>query len=178
MNFLFPVDAIALNLKYRIDNFLVASGNPNMVANITVNKCRLLAMAITLMELRHWFSWYPCEEKEHKLERSFGRFPREFIDVGHIEGALARLMPGYELTVGHPSLQLGEFFNQLDNQVLDPVAGDVNLIMERMMKEPTWNICAIKQIGNNLMLEFSGDYRIWDWHNTRSNVRHPWNSHH
>lgn len=178
MNFLFPVDPTALNLKYRLDNFLVASGNPQMVANITVSKCRLLAMALTLQELRQWFSWYTHELENHRLERAFGKFPKEFTQVGHVEGALARLMPGYEKTVGQPHLQLGEFFNGLDNNVLDPVCGDINLIMERMIKEPTWNICAIKTIGNNLMLEFSGDYRIWDWHHTRGNVRHPWNSNH
>lgn len=178
MKFLFPVDATALNLKYRLDNFLVSTGNADMVSGITVNKCRLLAMAITCSELRQWFAWYPHEYEEHKLERNFGKFPREFMEVGYIEGALARLMPGYEQTVGRQHMHQGDFFNELDNQVLDPVSGEVNFIMQQLLKEPTWNICALTQIGNNLMLEFTGDYRIWDWHYARGNVRHTWNAHH
>lgn len=179
MNFLFPVDATALSLKYRFDNYLVASGNAEMVANITVNKCRLLAMAIICKELRCWFQWYPMESQERKLSRTFGQFPREFCTDGWIEGALARLMPGFETTIGlERSGWSADFLDELQNQVLDPVAGQVNQIMMKMLTEPTWNVCLIKQMGNNLMLEFKGDYRIWDWHYSRGNVRHTWDTHH
>ncbi|MNP98162.1 hypothetical protein D3C85_107750 [compost metagenome] len=102
MNFLFPVDATALSLKYHFDNFLITVGHPEMVPNITVNKCRLLAQAIILREFRHWFQWYELEKNDRKLSRVFGQYPREFFEAGFIAGALARLMPGYEQTVGQP----------------------------------------------------------------------------
>lgn len=178
MNFLFPVDATALSLKYRFDNFLVAQGMPEAVANITVNKCRLLATAIICRELRQWFQWFPYEQNEHKLTRTFGQFPREFVEVGHIEGALARLMPGYEQTVGHQAEYVGEFFAELDNNVLDPIAVNINQVLGKLLTEPTWNVCLIRHVGNNLMLEFKGDYRIWDWHYGRGNIRHTWDPHH
>jgi hypothetical protein len=179
MNFLFPVDATALSLKYHFDNFLVNIGHPEMVANITVNKCRLLAQAIVCRELQQWFNWYELEKHDRKLSRVFGNYPREFFEVGFIAGALARLMPGYEQTVGRQYQNDGDgFFSELDNQVLDPIAGGVNQIMQKLLTEPTWKVCAIKPLGNNLMLEFKGDYRIWDWHYARGDIRHTWDSHH
>jgi hypothetical protein len=180
MNFLFPVDATALTLKYHFDNFLLSVGHPEMVPNITVNKCRLLAQAIVCRELRHWFQWYELEMNTRKLTRVFGDYPREFFEVGYIAGALARLMPGYEQTIGVP-VSRGEgdcFFSELDNQVLDPIAGGVNQIMMKLLTEPTWKVCVIKPLGNNLMLEFKGDYRIWDWHYSRGDVRHTWDTNH
>jgi hypothetical protein len=180
MNFLFPVDATALSLKYHFDNFLITVGHPEMVPNITVNKCRLLAQAIILRELRQWFQWYELEKSDRKLSRVFGQYPREFFEAGFIAGALARLMPGYEQTVGQQVTPgVGDcFFSELDNQVLDPIAGNVNQIMMRLLTEPTWKVCTIKQLGNNLMLELKGDYRIWDWHYARGNIRHSWDANH
>lgn len=178
MNFLFPVDATALHLKYRFDNFLVQNGHPEMIAGITEAKCRLLALSIVCQELRQWFLWHPTEEKEHRLSKVFGPYPKEFHTGGWIDGALTRLMPGYETTIGSAQQYEGEFLHALQDQVLDPIAGHVNTIFAKIFEAPTWNVCLMRSVGYNLLLEFKGDYRIWDWHYSRGVIRHTWDSNH
>lgn len=176
MNFLFPIDATALHLKYLLDNFLISTGSPEMVPGVTENKCRLLAHTIVCRELRQWLLWHTEEKVNQRLKRVFGPFPKEFQLDGLIDGALTRLLPGYEKTIGFQQQYEGEYFCMLQNQVLDPIAIQVNQIFSKIFEAPTWNVCLLKQVGHNLMLELKGDYRIWDWHYTRGNIRHTWDS--
>ncbi|MND14813.1 hypothetical protein D3C81_957320 [compost metagenome] len=170
MNFLFPLDAVALQLKYRLDNFYLEVGVPHLIPEATMNKCRLLARAYFFKELRQWFLWYEYERNNRKLTREFGPYPKEFLEDGYIAGAKARLFPNDEYL--HP-----QFKAMLRDEVSDPICCHINQILGNYFRNTnTWDVCLIKPLGENVILERKGDYRVWDWSNTNGHLCHPWNS--
>ncbi|MCO6704902.1 hypothetical protein [Streptomyces sp. CHB9.2] len=172
MNFLYPVETIALQLKYRLDNFYLEIGAHHLIPAATRPKCMLLAKAMVLQQLRSWLPWWEIETREKKLTRAFGPFPKEFIERGHRAGAMARLCPNDEYL--HP-----QFKAMFVDAVGDPIECLINQIFGKYFgDQPSWDVFEIKEFGYNLILERKGDYRIWDWSNSRGVNCHPWGSCH
>lgn len=172
MDFLFPLDATALQLKYRLDNFFLEIDCAYLIPIATQSKCRLLTKAYVLKELRQYFHWHRFEMEDRKLARAFGPWPREFIEDGYIAGAKARMFPNDEYL--HP-----QFSAMFRDEVSDPMCCYINQILGKLFDNAnTWDVCLIKPFGENLILERKGDYRIWDWSNSRGVLCHPWNPNH
>lgn len=168
MDFLYPVETIALQLKYRLDNFYLEIGCQHLIPAATRPKCTLLAKSMVLQQLRSWLCWWQYETVDRKLTRAFGPFPKEFIERGHRAGAMARLCPNDEYL--HP-----QFKAMFVDAVGDPIEGLINQIFGKLFGDtPTWDVFTIKEFGNNLILERKGDYRIWDWSNTRGVYCNSW----
>ncbi|MNU64328.1 hypothetical protein D3C71_536010 [compost metagenome] len=168
MDFLYPVDATALQFKFRLDNTLINVGLAHLIPVATASKCRLMARAMVLQELRGWMRWYEFEARKRTLSKHFGTFPREFLEHGHVSGAMTRLFPNDEHL--HP-----EFHAILTDEVMDPTYCAINQVFTKLFGDSTWDVCLIKPLGENLLVERKGDYRVWDWSNTNGHICHPWN---